>query len=463
MVRASKRGSWYDELAGRGGVAGAMYGHVRMDYGQAVSRSFVLLKGSIAWRSYCLPRGKGCAVVTDENLPNSGVWFRRKREPGRLGLVSVARLLVFELIQLTVFFLVVQQLWAMIVGIVLGVLGIVLTFGRWRGRWWTDSFLLWWRFRRRKGSSGERDADPRLTAVRELAPDLVIEDVSGAGDTPLGMGSDGAGWFAVLELTALGEDGIKPPVPFASLARVAAEAEQPGVVMQVVCHVVATDPARPAAEQRAPDPLGSTMPFRAPAATPSREQTLWVAVRLDANAVAESVIDDPDANVDIPSMLAEFTRRVGKVLKRRGIEARTLDSDELLDALTMSCDLVPTDRPVQPTEQWDSWRSGELTHGCFWLRTWPSAENGNTLLAAVTELPSAGGPSRTSLAFALEPGHSGTDLQCLIRLAAPADGYSNACARLVSIAERYGGEVFRLDGEHAAGVYASAPSGGGGR
>lgn len=358
-------------------------------------------------------------------------WFRRRRLPGRLGPVGVTRLLVFQLIQVGLFLVVVRGVWGAVLGAVVGALAIAVALGRRRGRWLTETAALWLRYRRHGGEAAVTErADRRLTALSGLVTDLVVEDVDGAEPgIRWGMGSDGAGWFAVLEVDAA-DAGVHPPVPLAALARVAADAGQPGVVMQVVSH----------------------------AAGPRR--TLWVAVRLDAQAVAASVADDPDRQPDVPAVLSEITRRVGRALRRRGLTARVLDADGLLDALMRSCDLA-LGAPAAPREDWRAWHSGRLLHRCFWLHTWPDPERGTTLLASLNELPGA----QVSIAFMLEPRQEadGTDLRCLIRVAAEPARHQRVSDHAGRLAEQLGGRLFPLDGEQALAVYSTAPTGGGAR
>ncbi|TVT52816.1 type VII secretion protein EccE, partial [Amycolatopsis rhizosphaerae] len=325
-------------------------------------------------------------------------WFGLVRSRGRLGVVSLTRLLVFEFVLGAVAVVAVQRLWALIVAGVLGVAAIVLVFGRSQGRWWTESLLLWLGFRARRGMAGERRDDPRLAALCELVPDLVVEDIDGSGATRVGMGSDSAGWFAVIEVSA-GGNAPAPPVPLAALARIAAEAEQAGVVMQVVTHSVPG------------------------AVVGARDRALWVAVRLDAKAVADSVIDAGHGKVDVPGVLAEITRRAERVLRRRGLPARTLSADEVVHALARSCDLLPARAPGSVREAWEAWHSTRLSHGCFWIRSWPDSHRGARLLAALSEVPA----DLVSIALLLEPSQDGTLLRCLVRVAADPGRYQQVC------------------------------------
>lgn len=367
-------------------------------------------------------------TATERPRTAQGQWFKPRREPGRLGVVSVVRLLALEVVLGAVFFVVLQQLWAMLLGGTLGLLAVVAMFGRSNGRWWSESLGLWLRYKMRAGRAGSQAADPRIAALCELAPELVVEDIEDSADGELGMGSDGAGWFAVLEI-AMADDAPMPPVPLAALAAIADEAEQAGVVIQVVSH-----------------------------RTAARDNAMWVAVRLDATAVAQSVIDQPGSQVDVPVVLAELTHRVERLLHKHDLRARPLRADELTDALVRSCDLLPN-QLTQVREDWDCWHSTRLAHGCYWLRTWPDPERNARLFATLMELPAA----LISISFLIEPSFHGTTLRCLVRLATARDHYQAMCANAERIVGWTGAQLTRLDGQHAPAVYASAPSGGGAR
>jgi type VII secretion protein EccE len=370
-------------------------------------------------------------------------WFRLRRLPGRLGAVGVLRLLVFQVVQVGVFLVLLRGIWAAVLGSVVGAVAIAVTFGRWRGRWLTDQAVLWLRYRRGRGATSGAPDDPRLVALGQLVPDLVVEDIAaGPEGSRLGMGSDGAGWFTVLEVEPAGA-GVAPPVPLAALVRVAAEAGQAGVVIQVVTHTVPV-----------------------PGGVAARQRLLWVAVRLDADLVADAAVDDlgaePAHQVDVPAVLAELTRRVRRALRRRGLGARGLDADGVVDALALSCDLAATDAPGlgKVREDWHAWHSPRLAHRCGWLQTWPDPDRGTTLLAGLGESPEA----RVSISLVLQPRDElESDLRCLIRLAAPPDRIGQVYDRADRLTRQLGGALFPLDGEHALGVYGSAPSGGGAR
>lgn len=369
-------------------------------------------------------RGYSALVATGD------AWFRLSRRSGRPGLLTLARLLAFEVVVVSVLYVLSPRPWLTILAAALAVLLTALLFGRSHGRWWSESALLWLRYRRRSGTADVRGDDPRLTALGELVPELTVQDLPGPENTKLGMGGDGAGWFAVLEV-ALDAAGALPPVPLAALTRVATDAEQAGVVIQLVSHNAGGGPG-------------------------GKDRAVWVGVRLDAKAVAESTLAR-DQRVDVPAVLTEMVRRVERVLRRRGLVARALTADELLAALARSCDLLPAGNPVAAREAWQAWYSGRLAHRCYWIASWPDAERGTALLARLADLPAA----LVSIAFVLEPAFGGTSMSCVIRIAGVPASLGVVCDRAVEMVRRAGGRLSSLDGQHAPGVYASAPSGGG--
>lgn len=373
-------------------------------------------------------------------MTHDGVWLRPRRLPGRLGPVGVFRLLVFQVIQLGVFAALAEGLWIAILSGVVGSLAIIVTFGRWRGRWLSETVLLRLRRRRRRGTVGSDQADRRLAVLAELVPDLTVDDVPGPDGTRMGMGADGAGWFAVLEVEP-GEGSVDPSVPLAALARIGAEAGVAGTVMQVLSY---TAPTHHPGEERV--------------------RRLWVAVRLDADRLAQAMVDDLGQPIEVPAVLAELTRRARRALKRRGQHSRVLDVDGLIDALLLSCDLAPGDTAGpglgQIHEEWRAWHSPRLVHRCFWLRSWPHPDRTTALLARLAELPD----TRVSIALILEPALEAAEanLRCLIRLATPP-AIQRIDDVVLALADRQGAHLFPVDGEHALAVYASAPSGGGAR
>jgi type VII secretion protein EccE len=351
-----------------------------------------------------------------------------------------------------------QPAWVLIVVLALGLALTVAALARADGRWWTERVVLRSRYRRRCRAGPDVARDPRLSGLRALAPGLRITDVAGTDGTRVGVGADPAGWFAAaLLLPDSGPHGDAPVgVPFDRLARLVADSGQPGAVVQVVIH---TTPAP-----------SSVLDPRQHCATSYREllerygpvpasQLVWIAVRLDAYALAAASVGGPDASHQAPAVVAALIRRVHRALDRSGMPIQLLDAEGLLDALAQACALGTGERG---REDWGVWATARLAHTCFWVRQWPAAHAAGALLRAL-----AGTLAATTVAVMLEPGKEdgkdGIELRCLVRVSAPANQLAAACAALSDAAERAGARLLRLDGEQAPAVYATAPTGGGAR
>jgi type VII secretion protein EccE len=393
--------------------------------------------------------------------------FRLRRRPGHLGPVNVVQLILLELMVIATLVALGRSTAVLATGIGLAVVILVVTFGRWQGRWWVECGLLRWRYRQRSRSARLAAADHRLAPLHDLVPNLTVQTVDGPEDVPVGVGADGTGWFAIVAVEP--SDGVRPApasIPLDLLSRAVRDVEQPGAVVQVVTHTVpaptTTDGGPPcdASYSELLAPLGGAAPA---------DQVTWVAVRLDARAVAEATLGGPATtppkeSTQVPAALMTVVRRVDKALRRSGCPTQILDADGLLDALVRSVDLDPHEKVewAEGREEWRAWRSASLMHACFWLRGWPAADETSTLLARLAVTPGA----FTSIATVLDPVSADAapdtaEVRCLVRVAASEAALPDSCARLTQTAADAGAVLFRLDGEQAPAVYASAPTGGG--
>lgn len=387
------------------------------------------------------------------------------RRPGYLGSVHVLQLVLAEAAVLGLLAVLQQGILVLIAVAVVGLTLVTLTLGRQDGRWWVEHRLLTYHFRRRsRRAPGGRPADSRLAVLRSLAPRLSVEDVHVSDDSLVGVARDDAGWFAVAEITpkAPMADGPGESVPLDVLVAALAEAEQPGAVLQVVTHTVVAPsldlkPALPVAYSYR-ELLQRFGPVQIPV-----DRVTWLAVRLDAQSLAEVGADNAE---HAPTVVAALLRRVAKTLRRTGVGVRVLDRDGLFGALERSCDLQRNDdsSPVpQPREEWAAWHSGGLAHRSYWLREWPSVTEARALLDWLATAPA----SQTSVAFVLAPsaeaGGSITDLRCLVRVASPAGQLDAVCEAVDRGAQLAHAQLFPLDGEQGPATYASAPTGGGPR
>jgi type VII secretion protein EccE len=341
-----------------------------------------------------------------------------------------------------------------------GLVVMLVVLARSHGRWWVERVLLRRRFRRRRRAVPDPgEPDPRLAALRCLAPALTVQNISGPDGAQIGVAEDGAGWFAIAAVTSpsgmRGESSGQ--LPLDRLVEVFREAGQPGAVLQVVVHTVPTpsvelDPRWPCdASYRELLSLAGPVPA---------DRLSWVVVRLDAHTLAEAGVGGRDESAQAPAVAAALLRRLGKALRRAGVAYQILDADGVVEALSRSCDLVaPVGGPAvaKPREDWRAWHSASLAHVNYWVRAWPDLARGRSLLDGLAGAPG----SLTSVAMVLAAEGEEVDLQCVARVGAPADQISRACQGMVAAARSAGARLFRLDGEQAPAVYVTAPTGGG--
>jgi len=392
-----------------------------------------------------------------------------RRAPGHLGAVHVLQLLLVEVAAFGALAITgsgaTRLIWAGLAGVL--VLGVMLA--RWRGRWWLERVVLRRRYRRRRAAVPDPDEpDLRLSLLRCLAADLVVTEVTGPDGGRLGIGYDGAGWYAAAQIdppSSLRGDATGR-VPVEELVRSLDEAGQPGAVVQLLTGTVPAPVAdqgstlRPAFDISYREILG--------AAVLPADRATWVAVRLDVRALAQAGVLDgaslggAELGARVPAVAGALVRRLAKALRRHGLVMHILDAPGLLDAVAGACG-IPADRSALrdlPRERWRGWGSPGLAHACFWVRHWPDP---GRLPAVMDTLAAPPAGSTTWLSLLLSPHADGVDLQCLVRVSAAPDALERACHEVAQRAGVLGAELFRLDGEHGPAVYATAPTGGGAR
>jgi type VII secretion protein EccE len=333
----------------------------------------------------------------------------------------------------------------------LGLVTLAAVLLRRGGRWWPERWVMTWLFRRRNATRPLRTLhDTRLAALQFLAPGLTVEDVDAPDGSRVGVAIDDAGWYAVAAL----DPGVHArPLPVQRLVTALADPERAGrAVVQVVTHTVPV----PAAAGTAGDSYHGLLRRHGPIPV---DRATWLAVRLDARALAEMGAAQPD---EAPAMVASLLRHLTKTLRRSGVRIRPLDRDGLLDALCRSCDLtgVPgAPPPADPHEEWDAWYSGRLAHRTYWVKDWPPVTEAAGLLDALATVPSA----LTSVALVLAPGREHADIRCLARVAGPPNQLTAIAAAVSARARAMHAALLVLDGEHGPAAYATAPTGGGPR
>ncbi|MDG4772610.1 type VII secretion protein EccE [Solwaraspora sp. WMMD792] len=411
----------------------------------------------------------GAARVSAETPDASGpAILLPRRRPGYLGPVHVMQLLLVEAVIVAVLAVLGRGVALTTGASAAGLLLLAATLGRHQGRWWLERRAMTRQYRRRRQdtSGTPRADDPRVAALHRLAPGLVVENVAVADGAQVGVARDDAGWYAVAAVTpSTPMRGVAGGLPLEKLADALSEADQPGTVLQVVTQTV---PA-PSVDMHPSAPAGQSyhqLLARFGGVPLPADRATWIAVRLDARALAEAAATG-DADLDAaPAVVAALVRRVTKSLRRVGVSCRLLDADGLLTALVRSCDLEPAAPDTQreaapPREEWSDWHSSRLAHRSFWIRDWPPVGQVSGLLDWVSTVPAA----MTNVALIMAPDSSQKmiDLRGLVRVSAPAADLGQLCQSVAQGVERAGADLFPLHGEQGPAVYASAPTGGGAR
>jgi len=329
---------------------------------------------------------------------------------------------------------------------------------RFRGRWGYELAGARWRLGRRRRAIRRAQPSPAAgAALAVLAPRLTLATTKDRGGT-VGIGEDALGWFAAVEV--LPHDGLTrgaaTRLRLDQLARLAEDPAFPAGVLQVVT-------------RRAPAPASSDDPLAAFARSYSDLRRalgvpgpldIWLAVRLGPRDGASAAVDRGGGRAGVHRALAAAVSRLGSELTAMGLAHRVLDAAALRLALSVAC-APPALRQAQLRESWSHWQAGPETHICFAVRSWPAPGTGD-LLARLTDVPSATTVHASLLlgtGGASSDGGDGHTAQTVIRLAAPADDIATCVRHLRATAADLGVRLVRLNGEHAAGVYATAPTG----
>ncbi|MEU4560882.1 type VII secretion protein EccE [Actinoplanes sp. NPDC023936] len=343
---------------------------------------------------------------------------------------------------------------ALIAAVVAAVL-LAVAFARRQNRWWLEHAALTRDHRRRRAARPDTGSGPVLAALRTIGPGLTVSDIPGkSSPEATGIARDDAGWFGVVALDA--------PVPLDTLVSSLAATEQPGVVLALVTHTVpAPSPDLPAASPAGASyrRLSEAMAMATAIAPIPAHRESSISVRVDAQALAESVLDHTADPASAAALAAALTRKIATALRRLGLAGRVLSARELVELLARSCDVEPG-APAQAGEEWTHWRSNHLVHRTYWLQTWPRsiAELG-PLFGWASTAPAA----QTSVALIVgATGAGDVPVRAFIRLATRPDVDLTALDRvLLDGVRRAGGELRPLDGEHGPATYATAPTGGG--
>jgi type VII secretion protein EccE len=272
----------------------------------------------------------------------------------------------------------------------------------------------------------------------------------------MAVGTDAGGWFVVLEIAAPEGVGVGdvPPLPLGALAHALADGGVGLSGLQVVTHTVPVtgaglderSPCMASYRQLAGDRYGTL---------PAHRYT-WLALRLDAAAGTAAAEPRGGGPEGVDRALVASVARIGKVLAAAGIRHRPLDVPDLVDALALSCGFG-----VEPAvaERWDGVTVDGTVHVTWALASWPEQRPDDPgLLSHLSRVRAA--PTSVSLTIG-EPSGDRVRLQALVRTAAPEARLAAAVGAFEESAAKVGARLQRLDGEQAAGLYATAPTGGG--
>jgi hypothetical protein len=204
--------------------------------------------------------------------------LRPRRRPSHVGRMHVMRILVLELVAVALLAAVALSPLAALAVVAVAVPLLVVTFGRIQGHWWLERRALARGYRRRRRGRPAPSVDPRLSALRALAPNLGVQTVRAADGSQVGVGRDDAGWFAVAAVLPATPMSDEPGahLPLDLLIPVLAETAQPGAILQVVRQTIAA----PGLAVDPDSPVGQSYRLLLANTGPlPLDQTTWVAVR----------------------------------------------------------------------------------------------------------------------------------------------------------------------------------------
>jgi type VII secretion protein EccE len=361
--------------------------------------------------------------------------YRRVSEPmgGRLGPLMVGQLVAIEVAAVAVLAALDQPVWLLgAVGVAVLLL-LVAVFARRGRRWWFEDLVLRRRFRDRRRSAATAAAGGGEVVLRPIEPSLSVIEVVDRS-TRFGLGQDDGGWFvafAVGPATSDHPDWIDART-VDRVARVLAESTAPVSALQLVSHTFATYDARRAV---------------------TAGRRLWIAARLRANDASAEAAGRGGGIEGVHRTLAATVGRLGKALQAAGLRHQVLDSDSLRAVIAA---VAGVDASYgAPAEAWTDWRSGPVSHVCHRLGLPPNASVG--LLADA--LTRTGALSHTiALLLDRDRDRSAAAGQSLLRVGSTADRAAETQRQVSEVVRAGGASLRRLDGEHALGVYAVAPT-----
>jgi type VII secretion protein EccE len=387
----------------------------------------------------------------------------RESVPGRILGVSVGQVMLWQIAVAGVLVAAVRKDWTLGLAGVFAVVVVLLTLVRQRGRWLYQNLAIRMRFRaRRRVRPADGPADPRLATLRELVPELDVTGIALRSGERVGVAYDGVAWVGVVAV--LPNEDVLPQspsnqwLPLRDLAKALTVDDIELASVQVIQH---TAPA-PAGVLPAQSPVSGSYQRLNQRGTPAARH-LWVALRLDPARCPDAVEVRGGGLEGGQRAVKRCVARALELLDSAGIPGRALDEEGVRTvlALTGGVRAVPSPPGTRRSdERWSYWQGDGTAHVTWWVRSWPQRGIPMQVLAdAVATTPALA--VTVSLALHTEQ-TEGNRFRGLVRASAQSPAAVSAAAQAVEQAASGAGiGLYRLDGEHAIGVIATLPLGGG--
>jgi type VII secretion protein EccE len=324
--------------------------------------------------------------------------------------------------------------WAVVAA---GTLAFIVAIARRRGRWLTDLIAA---RARRTPIVGVASTGNDLGALSVVAPQLSVAECTDRNGYPLGVGWDGQGFAAAMELDAAGPLRLD----LGALAAQAATDDVQLAGIQVLVEQVRVPPLE--SSGFAP----TTVYRRLAAAEIPLVRRVWVAVRYEPVWAPDAAERRGEGGADGARLaVAAALARLRVRLLSTGLSATPLDAGALTRALRAVGDSGPTAEVRR-----DSWATRGGVHQCLAAAV-ASTSDWAALLAAAA----ASRADRTVVSLAVDLDGRSTRTRAAVRIVTSTPAAASQ-ARQQLLATNL---VHPLPGEQAAGVLATLPLGGGPR
>lgn len=378
-----------------------------------------------------------------------------ERRHRRVGPLALGQLVVIEVAVIGVLATLGRPLVVPIVAGAVAAIAVGLVLARKNKLWWFEYLTLRRGLRRRAAAAAK--AGVRAPALVQMAPDLTIVQASDRG-TRFGVGRDAGGWFVALEVRP-GADAAGDVIPAVTVDRIAqalTETMVPVSAVQIVAHVV---PASAPALPRSAACVASYQDLQAGASIPAQAR-VWVAVRLNPADAASAASSRGGGPRGVHHALAAVSARVVKMLNAADLEGVPLSAAGLLAAVSMSAGLGDlrgagdADRPAVH-EEWTAFHVPGAVHVGFEA----AHVNMAALSGALHRLPRLTVATTVSVVLTVA-GADDVRVQALVDITAAPKTVEDTVRNTTDTFRSWGVPLRRLDGRHAAAVYATAPTGG---